>query len=322
MQLIEAVPNISEGQNTATLEKLADVLRACRGVRLLGIDANPSANRTVFTLIGAPKAVTDALFLFIKQVTQLIDMRSQHGTHPRLGAVDVCPLVPLQNISLQETAQLAGQLGKQVGEELHIPVYLYEAAATRNTCRNLADIRRGEYENLAEKLQILPPDFGPNQFSTHVAKTGACVIGARNFLIAFNINLSTRDERSAKLIAAKIRQSSGGLTGVKAIGWYMDNFKRAQVSCNITDFHQAPLSLVFETCKQEAAALGLKATGCELVGLVPLQAILSAGRHYAPTETNPAALIQAAIKGLNLTEVKPFDPREQILEIKAGLTAL
>jgi len=322
MQLIEAVPNISEGQDTALLNTLADILRAADGVKLLGMDANPSANRTVYTLLGSPQDVTKALFDFIRQATNLIDMRQQQGKHPRLGTVDVCPLVPLQNISLQETAQWAQKLGKQVAEQLDIPVYLYEAAAQRDSCRNLANIRQGEYENLAQKLQILPPDFGTAQFSAHTAKTGACIIGARDILIAFNINLNTTDQRLAKSIAAKIRQSGGGLEGVKAIGWYMDNFKRVQVSCNITDFHRAPLPLVFETCKKEAAELGTKATGCELVGLVPLEAMLTAGKYYAPTQTNPRTLIQAAIKGLNLTEVKPFYPDEQILEIKAGLTTL
>ena len=317
MKLIEAVPNISEGQNQASIRALADCLRAAPDVQLLGTDANPAANRTVFTLIGKPEAVCHALFDFISLASTLIDMRTQRGAHPRLGAVDVCPLVPLREISLQETAQLARYLGQRVGAELQIPVYLYEAAAAGPTCQNLADIRRGEYENLAEKLRALPPDFGPSDWNTHVKKTGACVIGARNFLVAFNINLNTHDEQIAKQIAARLRERDGGLKGVKAIGWYMENFHRAQVSCNIVDFRAAPLHLVFETCQKEAAPLGVRATGCELVGLVPLEAILAAGRHYAPAEKDPQILIQAAIKGLNLCEVKPFIPTEQILEIKA-----
>ncbi len=318
MQLIEAVPNVSEGQDLAVLNALADTLRATPGVHFLGMDANPAANRTVFTLLGEPTVVCTALFDFISLATRLIDMRTQCGVHPRLGAVDVCPLVPLQEISLQETARLAHELAQRVGEELHIPVYLYEAAATRGTCKNLADIRRGEYEKLAEKLRTLPPDFGPVDLSAHVQKTGACIIGARNFLIAFNINLNTRDAQVARQIAAKIRQSGGGLPGVKAIGWYMENFRCAQISCNIINFHTAPLWLVFETCQKYAATLGVKVTGCELVGLVPLEVMLSAGRHFALTETDPHALIQAATRGLNLSDVKPFDPAEQILEIKAG----
>ena len=321
MKLIEAVPNISEGKNKAVIDALADCLGTGQDVKLLGTDTNPAANRTVFTLIGEPVAVCRALFDFIKLAGELIDMRTQHGAHPRLGAVDVCPLVPLKNISLEQTAHFARQLGQRVGTELQIPVYLYEAAATRNACKNLADIRRGEYENLAEKLRTLPPDFGPADLNEHTQKTGSCIIGARSFLIAFNINLNTADAQIAKQIAAKIRQSGGGLKGVKAIGWYMENFKCAQVSCNIVDYHVAPLHLVFETCQKYAAALGTKATGCELVGLVPLEAVLTAGRHYAPEQTDIPRLIQAAASGLNLSQVKTFSPAEQILEIKAGLLA-
>lgn len=319
MQLIEAVPNISEGQNQAVLQQVAAVLQQTPGVRLLHIDANAAANRTVFTLLGEPEAVCKALFHFISCTTQLLDMRTQHGTHPRLGAVDVCPLIPLQNISLEETADYARNLAKRVGAELHIPVYLYEAAASDPQRKNLADIRRGEYESLPDKLHTLLPDFGPQTWDVHTQKTGACIIGARNFLIAFNVNLNTRDAAAAKQIAARIRERNGGLKGVKAIGWYIEDFGRAQVSCNITDFRAAPLHAVFETCQKEAAALGLQATGCELVGLIPLEAILAAGRYYAPSETDPLILVRAAAEQLHLNEVKPFVAQEQILEFKAGL---
>lgn len=310
---------MSEGKDAAKLRALESLLRASPGVKLLGADANPSANRTVFTLIGAPEAVTGALFDFIYLACELIDMRSQRGAHPRLGAVDVCPLIPVQNITLQETAALASALGKRVGKELQIPVYLYEAAAAAPGRRNLAFIRKGEYESLPQKLQNLPPDFGPASYGPRAAKTGACVIGAREFLIAFNINLNTPDPAPAKQIASKIRESSGGLRGVKAIGWHMAAFGLAQVSCNITDFRAAPLHAVYEACQKEAAALGLQATGCELVGLMPLEAALAAGLHYAPQETDETELIQAAARRLNLSDVKPFDPQEQILEFKAGL---
>ncbi len=319
MPLIEAVPNISEGKNPVVLHALKKLLRAAPGVHLLGVDPNSAANRTVFTLCGEPEDMTQALFDFISLATHLIDMRTQHGTHPRLGAVDVCPLIPLQDISLTQTAKLARQLGARVGKELNIPVYLYEAAATAAERKNLAFIRRGEYESLPEKLATLPSDFGPAVWSEETAHTGACIIGARNFLIAFNINLNTADPRPAKLIAARLRESGGGLKGVKAIGWYMENFGRAQVSCNITDFRAAPLHRVFEACQKEAAALGLKATSCELVGLIPLEAMLAAGRYYAPDEKDEKILIDIAAKRLNLSEVKPFNPQEQILEIKAGL---
>lgn len=320
MPIIEAVPNISEGKDTAKLQALAHILRDARGVKLLGVDANPCANRTVFTLAGEAENLTRALFDFISAALEQIDMRTQQGAHPRLGAVDVCPLIPLQNITLLQTAQLAKELGRRVGEKLHTPVYLYEAAASDEKRKNLAFIRKGEYESLAQKLRDLPPDFGPAEFSPHTAKTGACIIGARHILIAFNVNLNTQDPAPAKAIAAKIRQSGGGIKGLKAIGWYMPNFNRAQVSCNITDFHTAPLHTVFEACQKQAAALGLKATGCELVGLAPLQALLEAGRHYAPAETDRQKLITYAAEGLHLNEVKPFSAGEQILEIKAGLT--
>lgn len=321
MPLIEAVPNLSEGRNLPLLHHLGRRLRQTPHVRLLGLDPNPCAHRTVFTLLGEPDALLEALFDLFAQAAQHLDMRVQHGAHPRLGAVDVCPLVPLQGVSLPQAAAYACALGQRVGQELHIPVYLYEAAATAPERKNLAFLRRGEYENLAGKLQKLPPDFGPHTFTPSVQKTGATVIGARPILIAFNINLNTTDVLPAQVIAARLRESNGGLKGVKAIGWYMENFRQAQVSCNITDFHAAPLARVFETCQRHAAQLGLQATGCELVGLAPLQALLQAGRHYAPAQRSPRALLQAAANGLNLNEVKPFDPQEQILEIKAGLAA-
>ncbi len=321
MVLLEAVPNLSEGRDPAVLLTLQNTLRAQRGVRLLGVDANPCAHRAVFTLLGEPDALLSALFDLFVQAARYIDMRVHHGAHPRLGTVDVCPLVPLQGLTLPQAAVIANSLGRRVGQELGIPVYLYEAAATAPERKNLAFLRRGEYENLADKLQRLPPDFGPHTLTPSAEKTGATVIGARPVLIAFNINLNTENVRPAQALAARLRQSSGGLKGVKAIGWYMENFRRAQVSCNITDFHAAPLARVFETCRRYAAQLGLQATGCELVGLAPLEALLAAGRHYAPEKNSPRALLQAAARGLNLNEVKPFDPREQILEIKAGLAA-
>ncbi len=322
MKLIEAVPNVSEGRNPAVLHALESLLQSCAEITLLGIDPNPSANRTVFTFIGTPQGMSEALPKFIALASQLIDMRVQHGAHPRLGAVDVCPLVPLQNISLSECAQLAKQIAAQTSAQISLPVYLYEAAATSDERKNLAFIRRGEYESLPEKLRTFPPDFGPTDFSPAVAKTGACVMGARNFLIAFNLNLNTQAPTPARQIAAKIRQSNGGIIGVKAIGWYMENFNRAQVSCNITDFHRAPLHLVYERAQKEAQKLGVKVTGSELVGLIPLEALTAVGQYYAPQEKNPATLVKVAEEKLNLSEVKPFSAREQILQIKAGLEKL
>ena len=319
MPLIEAVPNISDGINRSVQRRLTELLRAAPQVRFLGADANPSANRTVFTLLGEPNAVTKTLFEFIALACNLIDMRTQHGAHPRLGAVDVCPLVPLADITLQQCAQAAQNLGRRVGEELGIPVYLYEAAASSLQRKNLAFLRKGEYEYLSDKLRLLPADFGPRILTETAAKSGACIIGARPVLIAFNVNLNTQDPAPAKIISSKIRESSGGMKGVKAIGWYMENFSRAQVSCNITDFRAAPLHAVYEFCQREACSLGLCATGCELVGLAPKEALLEAGKYYAPEETEEHTLIGAAARGLHLQEVKPFLPQEQILQYKAGL---
>lgn len=318
MKLLEAVPNVSEGKDTSVLDALSHVLRQS-GVQVLGRDSNPDANRTVFTLAGEPESVTKALFEFIREATHQIDMRRHRGAHPRLGAVDVCPLVPLQNISLGETAFLAKNLGRRVGAELGIPVYLYEAAAAMTERKNLAFLRKGEYESLPQKLKELPPDFGPAEFSPSVQKTGACVMGARDFLIAFNVSLNTQNISAAKHIASVLREKNGGLKALKAIGWYMESYGRAQVSFNLTDYKTTGLAQVFEACKKEAAGLGICATGGELIGLAPAQALLNAGKFYAPDETDTRRLIDTAAKHLNLSDVKPFDPQEQILEIKAGL---
>ena len=319
MTLIEAVPNISEGKNPSVLNALESFLRNAEGIKLLGIDSNPCANRSVFTFVGSPQAMQKTLPQFIALACRLIDMRQHHGAHPRLGAVDVCPLVPLVNISLAECAALARQIACYSAEKLSIPFYMYEAAARDKSRQNLAFIRRGEYESLPQKLRTLPPDYGPDTFNEQIAQSGACIMGARPFLIAFNLNLNTQDPAPARLIATQIRQSGGGLTGLKAIGWYMDHFQRAQVSCNITDFHQAPLHRVFLTAQQEAQKIGYQITGSELVGLVPLQAILQSGKYFSPSAKTKSELINAATQGLNLSEVKPFCAQEQILELKAGL---
>ena len=240
MKLIEAVPNISEASNTENLACILRELRAILGqVRLLHVDSNADANRTVLTLAGSPEQVVQACFELFQICQNRIDMRSHKGAHTRLGAVDVCPLVPIQDITLQETAVFANQLAHHVASELNIPVYLYEANAKTAERKNLAFIRQGEYESLPQKLHTLPPDYGPQCFSPSVARTGASVIGARNFLIAFNISLDTQNVKIAKQIAAKLREKNGGLPGVKAIGWYMPAYQCAQVSFNITDFKKA-----------------------------------------------------------------------------------
>ncbi len=317
MQIIEAVPNISEGANTENLTRIVGDLRAVLGsARLLHVDSNADANRTVLTLAGPPHDVVRACFMLFWACAQDIDMRFHSGAHPRLGAVDVCPLVPVQGITLAQTAIFADSLARRVATELGIPVYLYEANARTHERKNLAFIRRGEYENLPEKLKNLPPDYGPQLFTESVSRTGASVIGARNFLIAFNVSLNTQEVAFAKQIAAQLREKNGGLPGVKAIGWYMATYKCAQVSFNLTDFHQSNLQDVFEACKQAAATRGINVTGSELIGLVPQEALLLAGKFYAPKEKNKTALINAAVEHLLLSKIRPFVVDEQILEQK------
>ena len=315
MQLIEAVPNISEARDKGNLTRILGDLQAVLGsVRLLHVDSNIDANRTVLTLAGNPEQVARVCFMLFKACEQYIDMRFHAGEHPRLGAVDVCPLVPISNITLEETAAFADGLARRVAQELHIPVYLYEANARTDERKNLAFLRQGQYESLAEKLKVLPPDYGPHIFSNSVARTGASVIGARNFLIAFNMSLNTQNVLAAIEIATKLREKDGGLPGVKAIGWYMEDYQCAQVSCNLTDFHKSNLQDVFEACKKEAAARGLQVTGSELIGLVPQEALLQAGKFYAPQEQKENALIAAAIAHLLLNKIRPFVPNERILE--------
>lgn len=315
MQLIEAVPNIAEARDSENLTRIVGDLRAALGTaRLLHVDSNADANRTVLTMAGTPEAVLRACFMLFSTCQKYIDMRFHEGAHPRLGAVDVCPLVPLQNITLEQTALFADGLARLVAKELSIPVYLYGANAATPQRQDLAFLRKGEYEMLPTKLDLLPPDYGPQQFNDSVARTGASVIGARNFLIAFNISLNTQDITIAKEIAAHLREKNGGLPGVKAIGWYMPKYQCAQVSCNLTDFHKSNLQDVFEACKKEATVRGLQITGSELIGLAPQAAILQAGRFYAPKEKDKNVLISTAVEHLLLSKIRPFKANERILE--------
>ena len=313
--MIEAVPNISEARDKETLARiLGDVQAVVGNARLLPVDSNENAHRTVLTLAGKPEQIERVCFMLFEACTRYIDMRFHAGEHPRLGAVDVCPLVPITGLTLPQTAALADNLARRVAEELHIPVYLYEQNATTAERKDLAFLRKGEYESLPEKLKNLPPDYGPKQFTDSVARTGASVIGARNFLIAFNISLNTQNVLAAIEIAAKLREKSGGLPGVKAIGWYMQDYQCAQVSFNITDFHQSNLHDVFEACWREAAARGLQVTGSELIGLVPQEAMVKAGQFYAPKETNEDQLIAVAAEHLLLNKIRQFKADERILE--------
>ncbi|PJJ83999.1 glutamate formimidoyltransferase [Mucilaginibacter auburnensis] len=330
-QIIECVPNFSEGIDQDKIDRIAAGITEVFGVKLLNIDPGHDANRTVITFAGEPHAVVEAAFNAIKIAGEVIDMRSQKGEHPRMGATDVCPLIPVSNITLTEVDAYAKQLAARVGQELGIPVYLYEHSQADKKRSNLSIIRSGEYEGFFEKIKQAgwQPDYGPLQMD---AKRGATVIGARNFLIAYNVNLSTVSVDVAAEIAADVRESGrlvldgngakqrvpGLLKGVKAIGWYMKEYSCAQVSTNITDMELAPIHKVFETVVKCAEAHGIKVTGSELIGLIPLSAVLAAGRYYADkgglTIMNEDQLVDAAVDGLGLAALKRFEPQKRILD--------
>lgn len=340
-QLIECVPNFSEGRDLSIIKQITDLIESVEGVKLLDVDPGKATNRTVVTFVGEPEPVTEAAFLAIRKAAELIDMRKHSGEHPRMGATDVCPLIPVSNISMEETAEWARRLGERVGRELDLPVYLYESAASRPERRNLATIRAGEYEALPEKLAKAEwkPDFGPARFN---AKSGATVIGAREFLIAYNINLNTTSTRRANSVAFDVREigrvvtdpvsgkpkpgpdgqplrQPGTLKGVKGIGWYIEEYGIAQISMNITDIRATPLHIAFEECCKSAESRGMRVTGSELVGLVPLQVLLEAGRYFLKKQQRSAGvseeeLIRIAVKSMGLDELAPFDPQQKIIE--------
>ena len=314
MQLIEAVPNVSEGKDLEVIRQIAEEAVMTNSAKVIHTDSNPDANRTVFTIAGEPIEVVKACLELITSATKYIDMHLHRGMHPRLGATDVCPLVPLRDISLFETAVYAKELAWNVAEELKIPVYLYETNSSDPNRKNLAFLRKGEYENLPEKLKTLPPDFGPHEMSPFIEKVGATVIGTRNLLIAFNMSLDTRDMEVAKQIASHLREKDGGLPGVKTMAWYMLGYGCTQISCNLVDYHKTNLVTLFETCKKEAAKFDLNVTGSEIIGLVPEEAMVQAGKHYTPYESNKDALIASAADRLMLNRIRRFDAHEKVLE--------
>ena len=342
MKLVECVPNISEGRHPEVWEAAVQAAAGVSGVSVLNVDPGAETNRTVITLVGAPEAMLEGVFRLVEKAVSLIDMSGHHGAHPRLGAVDVVPFVPVAEATMEECAELARRLGERVGRELAIPVYLYEEAASRPERRNLADVRAGEYEGLEEKLRDPEwrPDFGPAAF---VPRSGACVIGARKFLIAYNVNLNTTDRRLANRVAFDVREKGriqrdasgepilgpdgeperepGLLRSVKAVGWTIPEFGCAQVSMNLTDLEITPLHLAFDTCEERATERGLRVTGSELVGLVPRAALLDAGRHYLrrmgrSTGVPERELVRVALRTMGLSEVKAFDPAERIIEYR------
>ncbi|MBK7409967.1 MAG: glutamate formimidoyltransferase [Saprospirales bacterium] len=342
-QLIECVPNFSEGRDLSIIKQITDVIESVPGVKLLDVDPGKATNRTVVTFVGEPAPVVEAAFLAIKKAAELIDMRTHKGEHPRMGATDVCPLVPVSNISMEETAQFARQLAERVGRELPIPIYCYENAATRPERRNLASVRAGEYEGLPDKLSRpeWKPDFGPAQFN---AKAGATAIGARDFLVAYNINLNTTSERRANSIAFDVREKGrvkrigdpingevvldekgepvrepGALKAVKAIGWFIEEYGIAQISMNLTNISVTPLHVAFEACCQSAESRGMRVTGSELVGLVPLKVLLDAGKFFLQKQRRSAGVseeevIKIAVRSLGLDELAPFDPKKKVIE--------
>jgi glutamate formiminotransferase/formiminotetrahydrofolate cyclodeaminase len=343
VRILECVPNFSEGRRPEVIEAIANAIRQVEGVKLLDVDPGKATNRTVMTMAGEPERVIEAAFQAIKTASSVIDMRQHTGEHPRMGATDVCPLIPIHGVTMEEAAAYAHQLARRVGEELGIPVYMYESAATHPDRKNLATIRAGEYEGFAKKMEspLWKPDYGPNAFNE---KAGATVIGARDFLIAYNVNLNTRSERRANSVAFDIREKGrvkrsghpvtgeiirdaqgeplreeGMCKGVKAIGWYIAEYGIAQVSMNITDTRLTSLHAAFDACVQSATQRGLRVTGSELVGLVPLQVMLDAGRHYLRMQglsegASDAELVHIAVKSMGLDELTAFHPRKKIIE--------
>lgn len=339
-KLIECVPNFSEGNDLNIIKQITDAIESVEGVKLLNVDPGKATNRTVVTLVGEPQAVVDAAFKGIAKAAELIDMTKHKGEHPRMGATDVCPFIPVANISMEETAMWSKKLGERVGKELDIPVYLYEEAQAAKKRSNLSIIRAGEYEGFSKKIKQAEwkPDFGPAELPL---KHGATVIGARDFLIAYNVNLNTKSVKRANSIAFDIREAGriktdekgkkvldkdgneiripGKLKGVKAIGWYIQEYGIAQVSINITKFRETPLHIVFDECANSAHSRGYRATGSELVGLVPLSAMLDAGKYFLNKQrlssgVSDAELIHIAVKSMGLDELAPFNPQERIIE--------
>lgn len=345
-KLIECVPNFSEGRDMEVIKQITDEIERVGDVRLLDVDPGATTNRTVVTFVGTPDEVVEAAFRAVKKAQELIDMRCHKGDHPRFGATDVCPLVPISGITMEETAEYARKLGERIGNDLGIPIFLYENAATSAVRCNLANCREGEYEGLKDRLASSDwkPDFGPTEFTESVARSGATAVGARDFLIAVNFNLNTTSTRRANAIAFDVREKGrpmregnpitgtpvldengepvmipGTLPGTKAIGWFIDEYGVAQVSMNITNLSQTPLHVAFDEVSEKAQMRGIRVTGLEIVGLVPKKAIIDAGEHYLRKQSRSLGVTEAekvkiAIRSMGLDDLKPWDPKEKIIE--------
>lgn len=321
MKLVECVLNISEGRRPEIINELASIIRNEPETKLLHSTSGATANRTVFTFAGPLDAVFSAAFRLIQRAVECLDMRTHTGVHPRNGVVDVCPFVPLGTTSMEDCINLANNLGKQVGEQLQVPVFMYENSALSPIRRNLAAIRGGEYEALRHKLTQMEwkPDFGPSHWNETSAKSGSIQIGARDILIAFNINLDTTSKSIATKIARQIRENGGRLPHVKARGWFIEEFNCAQVTINLTNFRKTPMHIVYETVKELAVSLGTRVTGSELIGLVPLEALLQAGRHFTQNDSlSQTDLIVGAIDGMGLSALAEFCPEKRIIEFALG----
>jgi glutamate formiminotransferase/formiminotetrahydrofolate cyclodeaminase len=339
-RLVECVPNFSEGRNRVVIDAIADAIKSVADVKLLDVDPGADTNRTVFTFVGTPEGVADAALKAAQRAYELIDMAKHSGAHPRMGAMDVCPIVPISDVTMDECVEISRGIGRRIAAELNLPVYFYEYAATSEARRSLANIRTGEYEGLERKLQdpAWAPDAGPARFDP---KFGAPVVGAREFLIAYNVNLNTRDRKLANEIALNIREGGrlkrdkagnpvvddhgkqvkvpGRLKAVRAIGWYIEQYRQAQVSINLINYRTTPLHVVFETAREEAEKLGLIVTGSELVGLMPLQPLIDAGKFYLRKQGKSAGapereVVETAIRSLGLDQLAEFDPDKKVIE--------
>lgn len=344
-RLIECVPNFSEGRDRAVIKQITDAIESVEGVRLLDVDPGEATNRTVVTFVGDPESVQEAAFRGVRKAAELIDMSRHHGAHPRMGATDVCPLIPVSGVTLEEAAEMARNLGRRIADELNIPVYAYEASALKSGRKNLAVCRRGEYEGLAERFGGEDgPDFGNRPWNDAAARTGATAVGARDFLIAVNYNLNTTSTRRANAIAFDVREKGrpkrqgpkvndpvvkdengktvmipGTLKGTKAIGWFIDEYGIAQVSMNITDIRTTPLHVAFDEVCRAASERGIRVTGTEIVGLIPKSCLIDAGRYFLAKQQRSAgiseeAIINIAIKSMGLDDLKEFNPREKVIE--------
>jgi glutamate formiminotransferase / formiminotetrahydrofolate cyclodeaminase len=341
-KIIECVPNFSEGRDMKIIRQITDVIESVEGVKLLDVDPGKDTNRTVVTFVGNPEAVSEAAFLAVRKASEVIDMSKHHGEHPRMGATDVCPFVPVSGITMEETVIYARKVAERIGTELGIPVYCYENAAFREERRNLANCRSGEYEGLMKKLSdpAWKPDFGPAVFNKH---SGATAIGARDFLVAFNVNLNTTSVRRANAIAYDVREKGrpkregdplsgriikddngekvmipGTLKSVKAIGWFIEEYGIAQISMNLTDISVTPVHVAFDEVCRKGDARGVRVTGSEIVGLIPLKSLLDAGRHFLARQQRSCGvsddeLIMIAIRSLGLNDIRPFKPEEKII---------